>query len=110
MTRQPERCLCIRRVHPSSLETEITFTLLRTARFSRTVLSLPFHQFQIPCSLGVFLLRLIVFFRVRLRNLGLCNRDHRFLLHWLIRLDYRFLLRRGGLLRIAMLRVAIFLI
>jgi len=77
---------------------------------NRTVLSPPFHQFQIHRSLSVFLLRLIVFFRFRLRNFGLCDRDHRFLLHWLIRLDYRFLLRRSGLLRIAMLRITIFLI
>ncbi len=77
---------------------------------NRTVLSPPFHLFQIHRSLSMFLLRLIMFFRFRLRNLGLCDRDHRFLLHWLIRLDYRFLLRRSGLLRIAMLRVPIFLI
>ena len=35
-------------------------------------------------------------------DFGLCDRDRRFLLHWLIRLDYRFLVRRNGLLRIAM--------
>ena len=77
---------------------------------NRTVLSPPFHQFQIHRSLSVFLLRLIVFFRFRLRNFGLCDRDHRFLLHWLIRLDYRFLFRRNRLLRIARLRITIFLI
>ena len=77
---------------------------------NRTVLSPPFSPFQIHRSLRVFLLWLIVFFRFRLRNFGLCDRDHRFLLHWLIRLDYRFLLRWSGLLRIAMLRITIFLI
>ena len=83
-----------------------------TGRFdvNRTVLSPPFHQFQIHRSLSMFLLRLIVFFRFRLRNLGLCDRDHRFLLHWLIGPDYRLLLRWNGLLRIAMLQVTIFLI
>ncbi len=77
---------------------------------NRTVLSPRFHQLQIHRSLSVFLLRLIVFFRFRLRNFGLCDRDHRFLLYWLIRLDYWFLLRWSGLLRIAMLRITIFLI
>src|ERR1039457_436274 len=64
----------------------------------------------VDCRLSVLFLLLIVFLWLRLRTLGLRDRDHRFLLHGLIRLDYWFLLRRSGLLRIAMLRVALFLI
>jgi hypothetical protein len=58
----------------------------------------------------VLFLLLILFLWLRLRTLGLCDRDHRFLLHGLIRLDYGLLLRRSGLLRIAMLWIEIFLI
>ena len=75
----------------------------------RSVLSPPFHWSQSTAALSLLFL-LIVFLWFRQRTLGLCDRDHWFLLHWLIRLDYGFLLRRSGLLRIAMLWVAIFLI
>ena len=75
----------------------------------RSVLSPPFHWSQSTAALSLLFL-LIVFLWFRQRTLGLCDRDHWFLLHWLIRLDYGFLLRRSGLLRIAMLWVAVFLI
>ena len=60
-------------------------------------------------DLSLLLLVLIVFFLFRLRILGLSARVLLFLLYWLVRLASRFLLRTG-LLRIAMLWVATFLI
>jgi hypothetical protein len=93
---------------PGNLESKITSMFIRTARCQSNRPE-PFIS-AVDCSLSVLFLLLIVFLWLRLWALGLCDRDRRFLLHWLIWLDYRFLLRRNGLLRIAMLRVALFLI
>jgi hypothetical protein len=59
-----------------------------------------------PLCLSLLFLLLIVFVVFRLRTLGLSARDLLFLLNWLVS---RFLLRTG-LLRIAVLRIARFLI
>ena len=63
------------------------------------------NRLQLSLLSLVSSLILIAFLLFRLRSFGLSARD---LLHWLVRLVSRFLLR--GLLRIAMLWVAIFLI
>jgi len=64
---------------------------------------------QIRWSLSLLFLLLIVFLRFRLRTLGLCDRGHLFLLHWLTRLVSRFLLR-ARVLRIDILWFAFLLI
>jgi len=93
-----------------AFEPKITSTFIRTARCQSNRPEPSISPVKSTCSLGVLFLLLIVFLWFRLRTLGLCDRDRWFLLHRLIRLDYGFLLRRSGLLRIAMLWVEIFLI
>src|ERR1700679_1875585 len=66
-------------------------------------------QSSYPDSLSLLLLLLILFLWFRLRTLRLPARVLRFLLHWLVRLGSRFLLRTG-LLLIDTLWSAIFLI
>ena len=92
-------CLFIPCVRPGDLEARITWTFIRTARCLSNRPEPSISPVQIDLSLSVLFLLLILFLWLRLRTLGLSDRDHRFLLDGLIRLDYRFLLRRNGLLR-----------
>jgi hypothetical protein len=84
---------------PATLKLESLRRLSGRLDVYRTVLSPPFHRSKSTSALSVLFLLLILFLWLRLRTLGPSDRDHRFPLDGLIRLDYRFLLRRNGLLR-----------